>query len=210
MIAGAIDLYPSGLRPKPPPCLWEPALRGTAHQEFWHSSLKQECSTVGAGVFFCTLPDFLHPQRYKILGGMLCIFFLILEPVFFVCTLPEFLCPKIIQIQGGMLAFFFAFWSRSFCLSVLCLISYIPKCEKYREECAPFCLSFRRDFRRFLMILEGVPTSRPPRDGKKRADDARKVPGTIFHRFFNDFGLSGGPHYRRFGAVSVTSSLFFA
>ena len=29
------------------------------------------------------------------------------------------------------------------------------------------------------------------------------------HRFFNDFGLSGGPHYRRFGAVFGTFSVFF-
>ena len=96
--------------------------------EIWHSGMKQECPAVGTGVFFlCTLHDFLHPQRYKVLGGMLAILFLFV--VFWSHTCLSVLClisyPTKFKIQGGILAILFSFGGK---LSICSLPAFRPTC----------------------------------------------------------------------------------
>ncbi len=87
-----------------------------------------------------------------------------------------------IQKQGGALAIFFFGFS-----------DWPPQCKK---------LSDFLFFVNFESIM-GVPRPPgPPRDGKMRASGAQPAPEVIFYRFWMDFGVPLGPHFRHFFARS--------
>ena len=63
---------------------------------------------------------------------------------------------------------------------------------------------------RFSINFRGHPPPGPPRDGKKRTGGTRAVPDEVFHRFLVDFGVPGGPHYRKFWIICATVSATLA